>query len=74
MTDARPPAAVECAERDARVENGGRREGLGGKQDKTRIRLALRSPLPATQGRIFRSRQKETLDNLEVSNRLYRLI
>lgn len=23
MTDARPPAAVECAERDARVEDGG---------------------------------------------------
>lgn len=71
MTDARPPAMVECAERDARVEDGG---GLGGKQDKTRIRLALRSLLPTTQGRIFRSRQKETLDNLEVSNRLYRLI
>lgn len=25
MTDARPPAAAECAERDARVENGGGR-------------------------------------------------
>lgn len=74
MTDARPQAAAECAERDARGGERRRARGLGGKQDKTRIRLALRSPLPTTLGRIFRSRQKETLDNLEVSNRLYRLI